>query len=114
MTLKVQLTVYSKQVYGKLFGGINIVEPSATEEIEVIIKLPRAIYDFYQAILILEKQNLNNLPKYLGLEIIKSLEGHFDSDLEYLIDLENIIKNYNLDKIANFNPSIKHTETSKT
>ncbi len=63
--------------------------------VEVTIKIPKGVLEFYKAVFAFEKCE-DSLPEFLGTQITHNLEGHFNSDLETLLDYDQIAKAYGL------------------
>lgn len=70
--------------------------------VEVTVKLPRAVIEFYKAVFAFEQRDIGELAEYLGDEICKQLDAHFDSNLDSLIDVEAVLSNYGLKQVQGF------------
>jgi hypothetical protein len=68
------------------------------ELVEVVVKVPKPVIEFYKALFAFEKTE-KSLPEYLGLELCRELEGHFDDDLLSILSLEELLKNYGLNQV---------------
>lgn len=68
------------------------------ELVEVTVKVPKPVIEFYKAVFAFEKTD-ESLSEYLGQEIVRQLQAHFNDNLESLLSVEEILKNYGLKQV---------------
>jgi hypothetical protein len=79
----------------------NLIE-KPQELVEVTVKLPRAVLEFFKAVFAFEQSDIKELDEWLGHEVTCQLEAHFNSNLESLIDQKQILKNYGLVQVEGY------------
>ncbi len=88
----------------KAAGLVGVAAPSPLEQVELVevtVKIPRPVLEFYKALLAFEKSK-DPLEELLVYQIIWSLQTDFGNRLETLLNVKSILEGYGLFRLKGF------------